>query len=118
MDEGNLRRVLAREFQADLEAVDSAEEALTALASRQYDLVLINRVFDQNGEEGLELIQKIKSEPATQSTPVMLISNYPDFQSQAEKLGAAPGIGKSTLSTKESLQRLAAFLAPATGATS
>lgn len=114
MDEGNLRRVLAREFQADLEAVDSAEEALTALASRQYDLVLINRVFDLNGEEGLELIQKIKTEPATQPTPVMLISNYPDFQSQAEKLGAAPGIGKSTLSTKESLQRLAAFLAPTT----
>lgn len=111
MDEANLRRVLTREFQAELVAVDSADEAFATLTSRQFDLVLINRIFDRDGDEGLALIRRIKSDPSLQSTPVMLISNYPDFQSQAESFGAAPGVGKSTLSTKESLQRLAAFLA-------
>lgn len=110
MDEANLRKVLAREFDADLVAVDSADQALAKLAAQSFDLVLINRVFDQDGGHGMDLIRRIKTDAKLQAHPVMLISNYPDFQNQAEQLGATPGVGKSTLSTKESLERLRVFL--------
>ncbi len=110
MDESSLRRVIDKHFGVALLAVDSAEEALTELATKPIALVLVNRIFDQNGDEGLALIQRIKTDPKIAATPVMLISNYPNFQVQAERLGAAPGVGKSTLSTKESLERLGAYL--------
>jgi PleD family two-component response regulator len=112
MDESTFRRVLSKHFDADLEAVDSAEEAIAQLHKKSYDLVLANRVFDRDGDEGLAFIQRIKADPHLAATPIMLISNYPNFQSEAERMGAAPGVGKSTLSTSESIARLAAYLAP------
>jgi response regulator RpfG family c-di-GMP phosphodiesterase len=110
MDESTFRRTLNRHFGAELKAVDSAEEAVALLRQEKFDLVLVNRVFDRDGDEGLALIQRLKGEPELATAPVMLISNYPDFQSQAERMGAVPGVGKSTLSTKESIDRLGAFL--------
>lgn len=112
MDEATFRRVLDRQFGAELIAVDTAADALEALRSEKFDLVLVNRVFDIDGEPGLALIERIRSDGAFSDLPVMLISNYPDFQAQAEKVGAVPGVGKSTLSTMESLERLAAYLKP------
>lgn len=109
-DESSLRRVVAGRFGAELEAVDTAEEALAALRRKRYDLVLVNRVFDLDGDSGLALIERIKRDAELAATPVMLISNYPEYQSQAEKLGAAPGVGKSNLSSPEGLERLGAFL--------
>lgn len=93
-----------------MEAVDSAEEALGAMRRRRYDLVLVNRIFDRDGDSGLALIERIKTDADLAATAVMLISNYPAYQAQAEQLGAAPGVGKSTLSSPEALERLGAFL--------
>ena len=111
MDESTFRRTLERHFGADLIAVDSAEEAILLLGKEEFDLVLVNRIFDRDGDEGIALIQRLKSDANLAAVPVMLISNYPNFQIQAERIGAAPGVGKSTLSSKESLERLATFLA-------
>jgi CheY-like chemotaxis protein len=111
MDESTFRRTLDRHFGAELEAVDSAEEAVALLRQQKFDLVLVNRVFDRDGDEGLALIQRMKGDADLAALPVMLISNYPNFQTQAEQMGAVPGVGKSTLSTKESIDRLSAFLA-------
>jgi DNA-binding response OmpR family regulator len=115
MDESSLRRTLERHFGAELLAVDSAEEAISLLRNEKFDLVLVNRIFDRNGDLGMVLIERMKADSALAAQPVMLISNYPEFQDQATQLGAAPGVGKSTLSTKESLARLGAFLSPDIG---
>lgn len=110
MDEASLRRVLNRHFGAELVAVDSADEAVEVLTREKFALVLVNRIFDRDGDEGLAFIARIKGQPELAETPMMLISNYPNFQIKAEQLGAAPGVGKSTLSSPESLARLGAFL--------
>lgn len=111
MDESTFRRTLAQHFGADLEAADSADEALSLLRQKKFDLVLINRVFDANGDEGLALIKRIKSDGELADAPVMLISNYAQFQIEAERMGAVPGVGKSTLASEEAIARLGQFLA-------
>jgi len=64
---------------------------------RPFDLVLINRVFDATGESGLDLIAEMKKSPELAAIPVMLISNYPEYQRQAVELGAVVGFGKNDL---------------------
>lgn len=61
------------------------------------NVLLINRVLDGDfgTGSGIELIRElVQREPA----PVMLlVSNYPDAQKEAERAGAMPGFGKSGL---------------------
>ena len=42
--------------------------------------------------------------------PVMLVSNYPQYQQQAVDAGAVPGFGKAELRSPTTLARLAEFL--------
>lgn len=78
-------------------AAHSIDEVLAAVQRNHFDLVLINRIFDRTGEQGLQCVRALKGQPACASIPVMLISNYPDAQEAAQQLGAVPGFGKSAL---------------------
>lgn len=109
-DHSSITRLLEREFGAACAAADDAAEALRAAKSGQYALVLVNRVFDQNGDSGLALIQTLKADPATKDLPVMMITNYPDHQAKAIAAGAEPGFGKSTLHEPDTIAKLAPFL--------
>ncbi len=91
-DRGSLSRFFSKRFGAQVVAADTRDEALDALRSGPFDLVLVNRVADRDGSPGLELIRAIKSDPATAGVPVMLVSNYPDAQDQAVALGALPRV--------------------------
>lgn len=109
-DHRALAQLLQREFSAETVAAHSAAEALQAAREAEYALVLVNRIFDADGYEGLQLIKALKSDDATSSLPVMLITNYADHQATALAAGAEPGFGKSTLHEPETRQRLAKFL--------
>jgi CheY-like chemotaxis protein len=85
-------------------------EALERLRQEAFDLVLVNRVFDADGDSGLELIRRLKADEALRATPVMLVSNYADAQKQAVEAGAEPGFGKASLGRPEMLQRIKPFL--------
>ena len=54
--------------------------------------MLVNRVLHRNGQAGVEVIRRMKSEPGLAATPVMLLSNHSDYQQQALAAGAEPGI--------------------------
>jgi two-component system chemotaxis response regulator CheY len=109
-DNGNLGRVLAEYFGAEVQTAVTSEQAIHAVRDGQFDLVLVNRVFDANGDSGLELIKKLQSGEETRATPVMLVSNYADAQDAAIALGARPGFGKNALATPETRERLASSL--------
>jgi len=69
-------------------------------------LLLVNRVLDGSfkASDGIDLIRQ---NAAKESAPRMvLISNYPDAQSDAESAGAMPGFGKAELGSKQTEQRL------------
>lgn len=111
MDHGALRRLIEGEFAAEVTQAHSAEQALAQLRSGQFDLVLVNRKFDADYSDGLDIIKQIKADPELAGINVMLVTNYAEHQEQAVAAGAAPGFGKSELSEPRTLERLKPFLA-------
>jgi len=75
-----------------------------------FDLVLVNRVLDADGSDGVEIIEQMKSEPALESIPVMLVTNYLEHQERAVEAGAEPGFGKDELNGPDTRRRLESFL--------
>ena len=94
-DNARLESVLSGAFTIEFESSETASQALEQLRAQQYDLVLINRVFDRDGTSGVELIRQIKLDSELNDFRVMLISDFEEYQKQAQELGALPGIGKS-----------------------
>ncbi len=93
-DDSRIAQVVRKALGAFVERAHSADEARRLLAEKSYALVLINRQFDAGGS-GLALISDLKQSGFT--TPLMLVSDYPDAQANAIAAGAAPGFGKSAI---------------------
>ncbi|MGL4554656.1 MAG: hypothetical protein ACRC33_26115 [Gemmataceae bacterium] len=108
MDHGSLSRLLAGKLGVAVERADTAAEALAALKDGPYALVLVNRVFDADGDSGLELIKAVKASAPAQ--PVMLVSNYADAQAEAQAAGAVPGFGKSALGQPGTVEALKGYV--------
>lgn len=112
-DHSSIARHLHARFGAEVKAAASQVEALEALRKGRFDLILVNRVFDWDGAPGIELIRVLKADSELSNVPVILVSNYPDAQIEAESLGALPGFGKAELDTARARDRLAAALSAA-----
>ena len=111
-DHRSISGVFQSRLGATLVHAGSYTEAVKALATGPFQLVLMNRILDADGSSGIEWIQRLKADPVLSRIPVMLVSNYPDAQSQAEELGALPGFGKSNLHSDAVIQRLKEVLSP------
>ncbi len=109
-DHYGIEAVLAKQFDAVVEDAGTADEAFAAVAGGGYDLVLVNRILDADGDSGLSLIRRLQADDATRSVPVMLVSNYADAQAEATALGARPGFGKSALREPATLEMLTSVL--------
>jgi two-component system chemotaxis response regulator CheY len=93
-DHGMISRRLVRDFGADVVGAATFDEALTALRSGAFDLVLVNRVTDRDGSHGITFVQTVKADPELSSIPVMLVSNHESAQAEAVRTGALQGFGK------------------------
>jgi CheY-like chemotaxis protein len=111
LDHSNIRRTIGRHFTADVQAADSADEALSLMRRQPFDLVLVNRKLDLDYSDGIEIIRQIKADEALCATPVMLLSNYAQYQEEAVQAGAEPGFGKAQLGDAEMVEALRRFLA-------
>ncbi len=105
-----IKNFLEKNFNCEIVRIDSTREALEALEKEHFDLVLVNRKLDIDYTDGTILIQEMKSNPAFSKIPVMLISNYPEYQQEAVKLGAVLGFGKAEIGKTETIQKLKAAL--------
>ena len=94
-DGPRIRKVLRDELEADIDCADTLQEAVELAASTAYDLVLFNRVLDSDHAPGLSVIAALRQ--ANPALRVMLVSDRPDAQQEAAKLGALPGFGKAAL---------------------
>jgi CheY-like chemotaxis protein len=112
-DDARLARMLAIEADAHLDRAHSAADAEARLAATAYDLVLVNRIIDGDGSEGVDFIARSKD---TTPVPFMLVSDYADAQEAAQAAGALPGFGKGALHTPEVGQLLRQALNSATRA--
>lgn len=109
-DNGALERFLAAHFAIEFLPAERLADALRILEEGEADLVLVNRKLDVDYSDGLEVIRSLKSDARTSSTPVMLVSNYPEYQEQAVTAGAEPGFGKLEFSHPGVIERLARYL--------
>ena len=108
-DHGGISWAL-RPLGAEATPAATQEEALQRLRTDKFALVLVNRVFDADGDSGVELIRRIKTDEALRATPVMLVSNYADAQREAVEAGAELGFGKASLGRPEMLDKVRPFL--------
>ncbi len=109
-DHRAIATMLEHHFAADVAAADSLAQTLEMLRAQSFDLVLVNRVFDRNGSDGLEVIRQIKAAPDLAETPLMMITNFPDHQQRAQDAGALEGFGKQALHTSETHAKLKPLL--------
>ncbi len=109
-DHSSLSGLLQQNFQTPCVSVADGVELQRELKQGDVALVIVNRVFDRDGGDGLGLIEQLKQNPQTANIPVMLLSNYPDAQAKAVALGALPGFGKSSLQSDATRELLAAVL--------
>ena len=108
-DHASISRLLQTKFQAFIKTADSIDEAVKHAHNSSIDLILVNRIFDLTGEEGLNFIRDHLAGPA-KLIPVILISNYADAQESAVALGARRGFGKAALNSPETEKILREFL--------
>jgi CheY-like chemotaxis protein len=106
-------QLLEGRFGAQVDRADQWDDAEQQLRRVNYDLVLVNRKLDIDYSDGLEIIKRIKSDPALRHIPVMLVTNYADHQQSAVAEGALLGFGKLELWSSETHAKLAAVLGQA-----
>jgi two-component system chemotaxis response regulator CheY len=84
------------------------EDSLEAEATGgRADLLLINRVLDGDYAEGSGVALVARLQAADPARPrLMLISNYPEAQQQAEAAGALPGFGKRDMYAESTRTKL------------
>jgi two-component system chemotaxis response regulator CheY len=110
MDHAAIRGLIEREFAANVVAAHDAQQALEQLRGDKFDLVLVNRVLDADGSDGLEIVRAIKADPVLAVTPVMLVTNYVEYQQLAVAAGAEMGFGKAQYAAPQTREHLRKFL--------
>lgn len=110
-DHAAIRRMLEASFGVTVDRAHLLDDAIEAARNNPYDLILVNRVLDRDGREGLDVIRRIKSDEHTQRIPIMLVSNYDYAQTAAVEAGALRGFGKAELGSNTTLARLREILA-------
>lgn len=108
-DHAAIRSWVERTFDATVSRAHGLQDVLAALRAEHFDLVLVNRLLDQGGE-GIQVISRIKADPALAAVPVMLISNYAECQQAAVEAGAEYGFGKAELQSAQTREKLGRFL--------
>ena len=77
------------------------------------DLLLVNRILDGEFEvdSGIELIRVLAALPARERPALMLVSNFPEAQAEAQGAGALPGFGKKQMYSAEMRKNMEAAVA-------
>lgn len=83
----------------EIEAVESAEQALGVLARRKPDLILVD--IQLPGMDGLELTKRLKADPQTEPIPIVAMTGQtmPIHQRAAMAAGCVGFIGKPATPT-------------------
>lgn len=109
-DSAAIAHYLKSGFSVSILTADLADQAMKVLKENTVHLVLINRVLDADASDGMAILNAIRQNPDYASIPVMLVTNYPDWQQKAIAAGAIHGFGKAELNRPETRTRLAAVL--------
>lgn len=105
-DTAALAHFLKSNFGASMISTDLMDDTMQALRDQAIDLVLINRKLDADYSDGMAILKAMKQDEGLSSIPVMLVSNFAEWQEKAVESGAIYGIGKAELATAEATERV------------
>ena len=88
----------------------TAVETIEQLSKEKFDLLLVNRIFDMDGDSGIDLIGKLKADQRFKDLNVMLVSNFEDAQKTAISKGAIKGFGKASLGSSGTMEYIRSTL--------
>jgi CheY-like chemotaxis protein len=111
-DYNSIRKLMQSQFDAVVIQTHGLEDTLEQLAQRKVDLVTVNRKLDRDYTDGMEVIRGIKADRRFAEVPVMLITNYEEYQAEAIAAGAVRGFGKLSVSDPATVALLKPILAP------
>jgi CheY-like chemotaxis protein len=88
------------------------QASLDRALAQGIDLILLNRELgmDFTPDTGIEMIRALK--PRYPAVRMMLVSNFPQAQTQAVSAGAVPGFGKRAIGSPAARQLLRDALSP------
>jgi len=109
-DHSRISTMLNENFEVEIHRAHSHDEAIKLALDTSFDLIMINRLLDADSSPGMDVLNSLKSQPATADTPTMVISNFEDAQTAAVEAGAVPGFGKAALNSGETTTVLAKYL--------
>jgi len=109
-DHWSISRTIEKRFPAEVVRAGTSDEAVAMLQREAFDLILVNRVLDSDGSDGLEVVKRVQADARLRQVPVMLVSNYQEAQQQAVGAGAVPGFGKDSLGRPSMIALLKPFL--------
>ncbi|MEM6911570.1 MAG: ATP-binding protein [Verrucomicrobiota bacterium] len=87
-DEPEMRRLLAEELESEFEIVEAGDgtEALEAVALEDPEIILLDYMMP--GMDGLTVARKLKSDPATEAIPILLLTARADEETRLNGLAA------------------------------
>jgi DNA-binding response OmpR family regulator len=109
-DHAAIRRLIETNFDAQVVQVHDLNDTVRELEREPAALVLVNRKLDIDYTDGMAIIRHLKSSTEFSAMPVMLISNYAEYQDEAVAAGCEPGFGKQELRSEETLAKLKRLL--------
>lgn len=111
IDDDEFIRMLVRDIfwihgrgKYQVEEARTVDEGEKLLKEKKIDLILLDLIFPENGkkaESSLSFLEKIKSDPETKDTKVIVFSGYPDLKNKTLELGAEKFLLKGEYLPKE-----------------
>mgnify|MGYP002624540368 FL=1 len=109
-DHTALTTMISQNFGVDVVQAHGRDDACEQLAKGDISLILINRILDRDGSDGLEILKELKADENYASIPAMLITNFPEHQQAAVAAGAVEGFGKLALHEPNTVAKLRPYL--------
>ena len=109
-DHAAIRRLVEQNFSAVVDQAHDLQSTLQMLRQRAYDLILINRKLDIDYSDGMEILKEVQGDAELSRIPVMLVTNFPEYQSAAMEAGAVQGFGKDELRQPQTVALLKKYL--------
>jgi len=101
-DGPRMARLWREALGAEVQCAATGDDAVEMLQSNDFDVVLVNRLLDADGSSGLVVIKQVLE--LGLKIPVMLVSDLPEAQDAAVRLGAVRGFGKAHLGERSTLE--------------
>ena len=109
-DHNALKRMLTSSYDVNVLRAAQLSDSLEILRQNSVDLILINRKLDIDYSDGMDVLKYLKRDASNKHIPVMIITNYPDYQQSAVADGAEYGFGKLQFAEEKTHAQLSKFL--------